>query len=123
MKINLAKLIHTWSGSAYDSEDFKMKNQFHIAGRNRMRELANTLGYTKGEYEVRSCKGGMAVSGEVILHTEDVYVCVGHNFAYFRSCAGRKDYTGGPNIEFDPALLEHPFFLAELISKSYFVTR
>lgn len=52
---------------------------------------------------VRSCLGGVAVSGEAILHSETIYVQLsqgrtgpGHKIL-FRSVEGRTDYTGGPN--------------------------
>ena len=55
-----------------------------------------------GEGDVRSCVGGPAVLGEVVLHTDDLYVCLcvssdPEPLFYFRTCRGRLDYAGGTN--------------------------
>lgn len=48
-------------------------------------------------------QGRIAVSGEVTLHHDHVYVQVGQfglssgHGILIRACKGRKDYTGGPN--------------------------
>jgi hypothetical protein len=53
----------------------------------------------EGGADVRLCEGGVAVSGEAILHGERVYVQIGDSTCgiLVRSCAGRKDYCGGQN--------------------------
>lgn len=79
------------------------KQKFHSQGRARLRELAKTLALPKGTYEIRSNHGGIAVSGEVTLHHENVYVqilqsCLGEDMGVIvRTCNGRRDYAGGPN--------------------------
>lgn len=69
----------------------------------------NYLGLTKDQFEVRSNKGGDAVSGEVTLHTDPfinnkgIYIqisqsCMGPRMTVmFRVCDSRKDYTGYHN--------------------------
>lgn len=64
--------------------------------------LAARMGLNEDQYDVRVNKGGVAVSGEVTLHTDNHYVQFSQssvNLERFlvRSCKGRKDYTGGKN--------------------------
>jgi hypothetical protein len=76
---------------------------FHRKFSKVLREVAQDLGLQ--EFEVRSCKGGPAVYGEVILHAPNLYVQIcGDSCVYgsdlqvlYRSCTGMKDYTGGRN--------------------------
>lgn len=75
------------------------KTAFHFHGRKVLRATAKVLGFD--EFDVRSCYGGPAVSGEVILHTPSLYLQInpdsGVKTVMYRSCEGMKDYTGGPN--------------------------
>lgn len=80
------------------------KDKFHRAAKRALNHIAkNLLGLTKDQFEVRSNKGGPAVSGEVILHTDTLYVQVSKSLMgpgseiMYRSCKGRKDYCGGQN--------------------------
>lgn len=94
------------------------KEAFHKVARAALRKLAKELGLEKDQYEIRSNKAGIAVSGEVTLHTDPVvrinlnatdwsvvglYVqvsqsCLGRGReVMFRTCTSRKDYTGGTN--------------------------
>lgn len=80
------------------------KNYFHTEGKRFLRDLAKEVGIPEGTYDIRSNKGGMAVSGEVILHSDRLYVKL-HESAIrpglevlFRSCLSRGDYTGGQNF-------------------------
>ena len=45
--------------------------------------------------------GGIAVSGEVTLHGEHIYIQLSQGSFYkmfmYRHCNGRKDYSGGVN--------------------------
>lgn len=72
---------------------------FHRGAKCRLRLLAKQLNFDKQDYEIRSNQGGIAVSGEVILHHENVYIHVslGSLGILIRQCDGRKDFTGGPN--------------------------
>jgi hypothetical protein len=51
--------------------------------------------------DIRTCKGGPAVSGEVVLHSGKWYIMVSADMAHlgqmYRTCNGKKDYTGGAN--------------------------
>src|SRR6202049_1896230 len=85
---------------AYDPE---VKQRFHTAARARLRRLATTLGFPSGSFDLRSNLGGIAVSGEITLHHDDVYIQVcqpatgADSGILIRSCQGRRDYTGGRN--------------------------
>jgi hypothetical protein len=89
-----------WLKSA--SYDADQKALFHREAKKRLRQLAVELKLKVGSFDLRSNAGGIAVSGEVTLHHERVYVqvsqsCMGRGSAdiLVRSCEGRKDYCGG----------------------------
>ena len=79
------------------------KRSFHAAGRARLRALATTLELKPGSFDVRSNLAGIAISGEVILHGQNLYVQICQPAAgadtgiLIRTCKGRWDYTGGHN--------------------------
>ena len=93
---------------AYDPE---VKQRFHTAARARLRRLATTLGFPLGSFDLRSNLGGIAVSGEITLHHDDVYIQVcqpasgADSGILIRTCQGRRDYTGGaqPSCPAPPA--------------------
>lgn len=67
-----------------------------------MRRLAEELGFDTGSYDLRVCAGGPAVSGEVILHSDALYVQVslsryGRNDVLYRRVRTRQDYCGERN--------------------------
>ena len=80
------------------------KLAFHSKGRAILRSIAKEMGLQSGTYDIHSNLGGVAVSGEVTLHGEHIYISFseGDSFLY-RSCNGRKDYTGWSNywMEYD----------------------
>lgn len=85
------------------SYDEQQKRHFHATARSRLKKLASALDLSPGTYDIRSNKAGIAVSGEITLHHERVYIQVGQ-FGFssghgilIRTCKGRKDFTGGPN--------------------------
>ena len=88
---------------AYTDVGFSKKAAFHSKGKAFMRKLAAELGLVKGSFDVRSNMGGIAVSGEITLHSDSLYVQLSESCMHrggsllYRSCKGRKDYTGGPN--------------------------
>ncbi len=80
--------------------DMQAKAAFHRVAARQLRVIAKQLGLTKDQYDLRHNQGGIAVSGEITLHTDHVYVQVsqsGSDGVLYRTCKGRKDYTGGPN--------------------------
>ena len=103
---------------AYDEH---AKRLFHSRARSQLRRLATALGLPPGSYDLRSNPAGIAVSGEITLHTDFLYVqasqsVMGHdNGILFRTCKGRKDYVGGPNNFAALDLLNRPEELARRI--------
>lgn len=94
------------------SYDDEQKRRFHSTARVRLRKLAAELRLAPSTYDIRSNRGGIAVSGEITLHHDRVYVQVsqfaltsGHGIL-IRTCNGRKDYSGGPNHFVALALLD-----------------
>ena len=94
---------HQYQG--YETSEYQ-KKEFHKAGKKVLQWVLSQLG-TKGE--VRSCLGGPAVLGEVILHTDYVYVQLcqlrdkdiftnkTETKFMFRGCNGRGDFVGQRN--------------------------
>ncbi|MDD4616723.1 MAG: hypothetical protein PHW76_06390 [Alphaproteobacteria bacterium] len=85
---------------AYDDVQ---KRCFHSTGKQRLRTLAKALNFTTDSFDIRSNTGGIAVSGEVTLHHEHLYVQLcqpatrADSGILIRTCNGRKDYVGGRN--------------------------
>jgi hypothetical protein len=81
----------------------KHKAAFHRAAAKQLKALAHVLGWPADSYDLRSNQGGIAVSGEITLHHEHVYIQLsqpafgGDTGILIRTCQGRRDYTGGPN--------------------------
>lgn len=88
---------------AYSDAGAARKDTLHKAGRSWLRYVAMNIGLMPGTYDIRSNKGGIAVSGEVTLHGENIYVQLSESCLHrgvsvmYRTCNGRKDYTGGRN--------------------------
>jgi hypothetical protein len=97
------------------------KRRFHATARARLRKLAVELRLPAGTYDLRSNQGGVAVSGEVILHHEKFYVHVSQPATradtgiLIRTCRGRRDYTGGANHFAPLSLLDDIPALAERV--------
>ena len=89
--------------NGYDADSCLVKAEWHKTGKKILNSLAKELGLAKGTYDIRSNMAGVAVSGEVTLHGENIYVqlsesCLGPDWGFmWRTCKGRKDYTGGAN--------------------------
>jgi hypothetical protein len=103
---------------AYDDDD---KRLFHRHARRQLGLLADALGLAPGTFDLRSNQGGCAVSGEATLHGDHLYVQAcqpatgSDSGVMFRTCLGRKDYTGGRNNFASLDLLNDPSQLARLI--------
>ena len=99
-KTSLLEFIaHANNGSVTDAN----KERWHRLGRGLAKTLAEKMGMPKGSYKITSCKGGPAVSGEIVLHSDWLYVqfgisCFGGETQFmFRTCDGKWDFTGGMN--------------------------
>lgn len=115
------------------------KKAFHTAARRALNRVAAELGLSKGQYEIRVNKGGIAVSGEVTLHTDPVvrgdinatdwredglYVqvsqsCLGKGReVMYRLCKSRADYTGGQNHFVSADTLDDPQRFADILRRA-----
>jgi hypothetical protein len=72
------------------------KKAFHRIAKKRLKEVTEFLALKKGTFDIRSCLGGPAVLGEVVLHAESFYVSISEH-SYYRKCNGLTDYTGELN--------------------------
>lgn len=108
-----------WTRSC--SYDEQQKKRFHAAARSRLKKLAIELGLPAGSYDIRSNRAGIAVSGEITLHHEHIYIQVGQfglssgHGILIRTCKGRKDITGDPNHFVALALLDDITALAAAV--------
>jgi hypothetical protein len=81
------------------------KKAFHRVAAKYLKRLHMELGDMYGEGVLRHNQGGIAVSGEITLHLDHLYVQVSEPFAQFgakkivmfRECSSRTDYCGGQN--------------------------
>ena len=100
------------------------KRLFHNHARRQLKQLAAALTLVPGDYDLRSNQGGIAVSGEVTLHADHLYVqacqpATGHDSGVlFRTCKDREDYVGGPNNFASLDLLNRPEELARRIKEA-----
>lgn len=90
--------------NAYTDRGHRAKRSLHSAGRAFLQRLARDLGLRTQDRDIRSNLGGIAVSGEVTLHSDRLYVqlsesCVGAAgvSVLYRTCSGRSDYCGHQN--------------------------
>ena len=77
-----------------------LKDLFHSECMELLKFIAYEMGLKTSDYDLRSNKGGIAVCGEITLHTDSLYVQISQSSMQgldilYRSCDGRKDYTGG----------------------------
>ena len=78
---------------AYDPD---VKETFHRTARARLRKLATLMGWQESSFDLRNNRAGVAVSGEVTLHHDRVYIQVsqpatGHDSGILiRRCKGAR---------------------------------
>ena len=103
------------------------KRRFHQRARKQLRLVAGALGLPAHTFDLRSNAGGIAVSGEITLHADHLYVQAsqpafgGDNGVLFRTCDGRKDYCGHRNQFASLDLLNTPDLLARRIREALHV--
>lgn len=102
-KIDLGSVLAGGPIDGYQ-ENGSRKRRFQRRGLAFLREVARYLPPSHGPVDVRWNPGGPAVSGDLILHSDRVYLCIDPTMLYGRNQVGycrpvtsRKDYTGGPN--------------------------
>lgn len=100
---------------AYSDVGAANKEALHKDGKKFLRELAKMLGLEKTDYDLRSNLGGIAVSGEVTLHTDKTYVQISEGWSgqgltiLHRTCRDRDDCCGGANHHVDMRDLVEPY--------------
>lgn len=102
LKIDKA-LLTTEEINGYSDAAATRKKAFHAKGKTFLKQLASEIGLPAGSFDIRSNIAGVAVSGEVTLHAETIYIQIAESFGFqglrilFRTCKSRKDYGGGQN--------------------------
>jgi hypothetical protein len=98
------------------------KHAFHASGKRLMRRIASELGLSSGQYCLRSNPGGIAVSGEITLHSDTLYLQLsqgalmqGRTLILYRCCEGRRDYVGNTNHFLDARRLSDSMEAARFI--------
>lgn len=84
----------------FDTYDSAVKNEFHKNAKSVLAEIGKRLGLAKSKFNVRSNKSGQGSTGDITFHSDKLYITIGGmdvNSVMYRSCDGRKDYTGGSN--------------------------
>ncbi len=83
------------------AHDETAKKLFHSEARRELKNLADALGYDRSDYDLRSNAAGPAVSGEVTLHSNEIYVQVTCNGTgsdvLYRRVRDRRDFIGNRN--------------------------
>ncbi len=99
-----AEFVGKFLGKSLSYADHKFKESFHRDGRRLLKLLAAELEYPPQSYDLSCNKAGVAVSGEITLHTDNLYVQLSqHPFSGKRiafricTCKARKDHHTGPN--------------------------
>lgn len=117
---------HIWTQSCeYNDAN---KRAFHRAARERLHKLAQALHLAPNSYDIRSNRGGPAVSGEIILHHEQLYICINQPPCgiamglLYRSCSGRRVSTGGHNMMTSLLMLDDIPALARTIRRDVTLT-
>jgi hypothetical protein len=99
------------------------KIAFHKAAQKQLRKLAHALLLDHAQYDLRSNKAGIAVSGEITLHTDSIYIqasqpCFGgDNGLLIRQCDNRKDYGGRRNHFLPLSMLDDTRTLARFVGR------
>lgn len=79
------------------------KKAFHAEAKKVLRQVAKKMDLSTGDFDIKSNQAGVAVSGEIHLHTDGLYITIsGPIFMdkteiMYRQCNGRKESTGGAN--------------------------
>ena len=100
--ISIPKDLLQSNVQGYTDDQHERKVKFHKAAKKFLKGVADALAFSKDSYDIRTNMAGPAVSGETTLHADTVYLQVYEAYAggariLFRSCDGRKDYSGGQN--------------------------
>jgi hypothetical protein len=100
-KISSALTAESING--YSDKGSIAKAAFHKESKSFLKKLAIALNLSAGSFSVRSNLGGVAVSGEVTLHADNLYVQLSESCTQrgvqmmYRSCESQKDFCGHTN--------------------------
>ena len=96
--------LHKMYGSAdFSYCDAELKRGLHKDSAAYLRMLAEQLKLPEGSYEIRLNEGGIAGSGEITLHSDNLYVQISQWAGYedlrllIRGCRSRTDFSGLEN--------------------------
>jgi hypothetical protein len=92
---------HFYLVSLTHARNRQNKARFHQLGRTILQRLARQLNLKACDRDIRSNQGGPAIMGEIILHTDEFYLQVSDRGIMFRTCNGRRDYSGDVNHFWD----------------------
>lgn len=114
--IQIPSGLKAHSIQSFDEPGAAAKAKFHREGRAFLKLLAKTLGSIGPEYVMSSNYAGPAVSGEVTLHSESLFIQLSESCSslgrgigmLYCSCKGKTDYTGGTNHWVDLCEFEDP---------------
>lgn len=87
----------------YSETGARAKAAFHRDGMSFLRKVAKALDIPATDYRLSSNKSGIAGSGEVTLHSDDIYLQLSESCMFagvqmlYRSCKSRKDCAGHRN--------------------------
>ena len=109
-KTELERFVFLTSHACYDID---CKIEYKLLGRKILRSLAKMLELKKDEFEIQWNPGGIACSGDHILHTKKFYLALHDNLGmgwfYYRKCHGLKDY--GTGVDCPNQIVNWDFFL------------
>lgn len=101
----LSTLLRAFGGAdRAPTYDDRRKKRFHNLAKRYLRALAEDLNISQSNYDLRVTVGGIAVAGEVTLHSDRLYIQAhfslirsGQLCLMIRGVRGRKDYCGWTN--------------------------
>lgn len=103
-RLTIKKTLLQSDYTSYSDAGHARKLAMHKDGKAFLKQLADVLGLEKKDYDLRSNMAGIAVSGEVTLHSDHLYLqlhesCVGGGGLelLYRACDGRRDFCGKRN--------------------------
>lgn len=75
------------------------KKEFHRLGHKLAFTLAKGIGLKPDQYEIRHMEGGIGVPGEIVLHSDSIYIQFSDvEFGMlYRKVKNRRDYVGQRN--------------------------
>jgi hypothetical protein len=83
------------------SYDVNLKKEFLHAGYSALNGLAGLMGLDSSDFDLRINEGGIASSGDITLHGNELYVQISQRSPstniLFRTCKSRKDFVGDSN--------------------------